>query len=146
MTLQERLQTARRPGGYDPGDTLELAVKDAGGVEHTTGFEIESYCGGGFAGQVYRARCTNSTMPDLRVGQSYALKFFVTRSSMRRRFRNLLYWVAFQSPFPHQYNEAAVRAGLGFPLSASNARRALDSAVNRPRSDMNLALLRWSAC
>jgi len=112
LTLHERLLSARRPGGYDPGDNLELAVKEAHGAEHNVGFSIEAYCGGGFAGQVYRARCVESQAASVQTGQVYAVKFFCTRSGMRRRFRDLLYWLGFQSPFPHQYNEDAVRTGL----------------------------------
>lgn len=112
MTLADRLRTVRRPGGYDPGDHLDLTVKDARGETHPVAFEIAAYCGGGFAGQVYRARVVSSAAPTLREGDEVALKVFRTRSGLRRRFRDFLYWLGFQSPFPHQYNEDAVREGL----------------------------------
>ncbi|MDO8682010.1 MAG: hypothetical protein Q7N50_00815 [Armatimonadota bacterium] len=110
--IYERLKGILRGGGYDPGDRVSAQVKDINGVERQAEFEIESYCGGGFAGQVYRAKCVRCDGDWLPVGQVFALKFFRTRSGSRRKFRDLLYFLAFQSPFPHQYNEAAVRTGL----------------------------------
>lgn len=112
VSVRERLCGVMRPGGYDPGDVLCAHVKDAEGIEHVAEFEIEAYCGGGFAGQVYRARCLRAEGGSLRPGECYALKFFAPRSAFRRLFRDLLYRLCFISPFPYQYNEAAVRTGL----------------------------------
>ncbi|MDO8589080.1 MAG: hypothetical protein Q7T82_18790 [Armatimonadota bacterium] len=110
--IRERLKGILRPGGYDPGDTVAARITDIDGSHHDAEFEIERYCGGGFAGQVYRARCVQCDDGWLAPGEVFALKFFSPRSGMRRRFRDFLYLLAFQSPFPHQFNEAAVRTGL----------------------------------
>lgn len=110
--VRELLKDCLRPGGYDPGDTVVSLVKDIDGDEHEAVFKIERYCGGGFAGQVYRARCVKCDDGWLQTGTVFALKFFSPRSGFRKRFRDLLYFIGFQSPFPHQFNEAAVRTGL----------------------------------
>ncbi|MBI3944396.1 MAG: hypothetical protein HY321_00600 [Armatimonadetes bacterium] len=112
LSVTERLQSVRRSGGYDPGDLLSARVKDADGIEHPAEFEVEAFCGGGFAGQVYRARCVAGESGSLAVGQCYALKFFSPRSGFRRLFRDILYRLCFISPFAYQYNEDSVRAGL----------------------------------
>lgn len=112
MNPAERTKGALRPGGYDPGDRISALVKDDKGIERPTEFEIEAYCGGGFAGQVYRARCVATEGDWIPVGQCYALKFFSPRSGFRRLFRDVLYRLCFVSPFPYQYNEDSVRAGL----------------------------------
>lgn len=110
--IRERLKGILRPGGYDPGDIVSARIKDAEGVEHDAEFEILRFCGGGFAGQVYRARLLNCADDCLAPDQDYALKLFTPRSRLRGKFRDLLYFLGFQSPFPHQYNEAAVRTGI----------------------------------
>ncbi len=111
-SLLERLRGTSRPGGYDPGDRVHARLKDAEGNEHATEFEILSFCGGGFAGQVYRSRCVATEGGPVAVGQLVALKFFSPRSGMRRLFRDILYRICFLTPFAYQYNEASVRAGL----------------------------------
>jgi len=110
--LLEHLIGILRPGGYDPGDVVSARVKDIDEVEHQAQFEIEKYCGGGFAGQVYRARLVSCDDTWLPLGSAVALKFFSPRSGFRRFFRDILYFLSFQGPFPHQYNEASVRTGL----------------------------------
>lgn len=111
-SIFERLKGVLRPGGYDPGDTVKARIKDIDGVERDAAFRIDRYCGGGFAGQVYRATVVICDQNWLTPGHPYALKFFRTRSGLRKRFRDVMYFLAFQSPFPHQFNEAAVRTGV----------------------------------
>lgn len=111
-SLLQRLRGVLRPGGYDAGDCVQAQVKDAEDHEYATEFEIEGFCGGGFAGQVYRAHCVATAGGPVAVGQIVALKFFSPRSGMRRMFRDLLYRLCFLTPFPYQFNEDSVRAGL----------------------------------
>ena len=111
-SLLQRLRGILRPGGYDAGDRVQAQVKDAEGREYATEFEIEGYCGGGFAGQVYRAHCVATAGGSVIAGQVVALKFFSPRSGMRRLFRDILYRLCFLTPFAYQFNEDSVRAGL----------------------------------
>ncbi len=111
-SLLQRLRGILRPGGYDAGDRVQAQVKDAEDREYATEFEIEGYCGGGFAGQVYRAHCVATAGGSVAAGQVVALKFFSPRSGLRRMFRDILYRLCFLTPFPYQFNEDSVRAGL----------------------------------
>ncbi len=77
---------------------------------------VEGFAGGGFAGQVYRVRLMEMSpgsgpVGSLAVNRVYAIKIFVPPSGLRRIFRNLLYRIGFQGPFPYQVNSDAVRAG-----------------------------------
>ncbi|MFC1452725.1 hypothetical protein ACFLSJ_05195, partial [Verrucomicrobiota bacterium] len=49
------------------------------------------------------------------VGGRYAVKILVPPSRFSAGFRNLVYWIAFQSRFTPQTNEAACRVGLLWP-------------------------------
>jgi len=116
MADEAGLLRPRRITRHEVGDVLEL---DLAGVapawKARAAFEVERYVGGGFAGQVYRARLLRlesgaaATLP-LKVGEAYAIKVFVPWSRFARGFRSALYGVGFQAPFGLQTNASAVRA------------------------------------
>jgi len=102
---------------YEPGAGLAY---DVTGLTQTgtarVHLVVEDFVGGGFAGQVYRVKILSIEAGDepiegLVAGQVYAMKILVPPSSFSRLFRNLLYWVGFQSSFQLQVNPAAARAG-----------------------------------
>ena len=103
---------------YDPGERLELSV--TGVVPANAGrivLEVERFVGGGFAGQVYRVKLLhidagNGPIAGLSVGQAYAVKILTPPSGFARRFRDFLYFLAYQSAFSAQVNPAAVRVGV----------------------------------
>ncbi|HRU07681.1 MAG TPA: hypothetical protein P5137_18110, partial [Candidatus Brocadiia bacterium] len=106
-----------RPARYDQGDHLAWSIT---GVCPATpgraGFIIDKFVGGGFAGQVYRARLDSLTLdgppiPGFEPGRVYGLKILIPPSAFSRLFRNTIYWLAYQAPFAAQVNPAAVRAG-----------------------------------
>ncbi|MCZ7648039.1 MAG: hypothetical protein M5U26_22730 [Planctomycetota bacterium] len=102
---------------YDPGSVLEVNLE--GVAPATAGrarLRLERFCGGGFAGQVYRARLVSLSwrgepVPGLEVGKRYAIKLLRPPGSFARGFRNALYRIGFQAPFSLQTNRDAVRAG-----------------------------------
>jgi len=108
----------RRVTRHEVGDVLELDLTGvAPAWKAKAAFELETYVGGGFAGQVYRARLLrfewhgDRTAPTpLEVGGVYAVKIFVPWSRFGRFFRNVLYGIGFQAPFGLQVNASAVRA------------------------------------
>ncbi|MDO8682789.1 MAG: hypothetical protein Q7N50_04835, partial [Armatimonadota bacterium] len=77
--IKERLKGILRPGGYDPGDKIIALIKGMDDVERQAEFRIESFCGGGFAGQVYKAKLVRCDDDWLTPGALYAIKFFSTR-------------------------------------------------------------------
>jgi hypothetical protein len=103
---------------YDPGERLALAV--TGVIPANAGravLEVERFVGGGFAGQVYRVKLLhldagNGPIAGLSVGQAYALKILRAPSGFARRFRDFLYFLAYQGAFSAQVNPAAVRVGV----------------------------------
>ena len=103
---------------YDPGERLELSV--TGVVPANAGrivLEVERFVGGGFAGQVYRVKLLhidagNGPIAGLSVGQAYAVKILTPPSGFARRFRDFLYFLAYQSAFSAQVDPAAVRVGV----------------------------------
>jgi len=112
-----RLHAPPRPSRYDPGHVFDLAI--TGVFPATRGrarLEVARFVGGGFAGQVYRARLTElelagEPIDGLDVGGAYAVKILIPPSRFSRRFRDGLYWLAFQAPFSAQVHEAAARTG-----------------------------------
>ena len=108
----------RRITRHEAGEVVELDLTGvAPAWRGRAAFEIERYVGGGFAGQVYRARLVRLDWPEdapsgppLTVGTAYALKMFVPWSRFGRSFRNLLYGLGFQAPFGLQSNPQAARA------------------------------------
>ncbi|MCK4836919.1 MAG: hypothetical protein KAT17_09785, partial [Candidatus Aminicenantes bacterium] len=76
--------------------------------------KIDDFVGGGFAGQVYRVRVLDledGPIGSLEVNRIYALKILIPPSGFSHFFRNLLYWIGFQSFFQPQVNLSATRAG-----------------------------------
>ncbi len=77
---------------------------------------VESFAGGGFAGQVYKVRVLEIGSErrqngELEVGGIYAMKILIPPTDFSRLFRNTLYWIGFQALFQPQINPAAARAG-----------------------------------
>lgn len=107
-----------RRARYDPGECLDLRV--TGVVPANEGrvlAEVERFVGGGFAGQVYRVRLRQvepltGELGGLAVGGHYAVKILTPPSGLARRFRDLLFFLAYQGPFSAQANPAAVRTGV----------------------------------
>jgi hypothetical protein len=112
------LERPLRRDRYDPGDVVAFEVTPvparAGGEQSRVRLLIESFVGGGFAGQVYRVRVLDidgGDIPGLVADRVYALKILVPPGSFSRFFRNFVFWVGFQGPFQLQSNPAAARAG-----------------------------------
>jgi len=106
-----------RVARYDAGKEL---VYDMMAVERTNKGKIrivvDTFVGGGFAGQVYRVkvidiRTQGGPVGGLEVGGIYAMKILVPPSNFSRLFRNTIYWMGFQGPFQLQVNPSAARAG-----------------------------------
>jgi len=116
MVDEARLLRPRRVTRHEAGDLVEFEVTGVAPAWRAgVTFEIERYVGGGFAGQVYRARLVGiagdaTARETLALGNTYALKMFVPWSRFARSFRNALYAAAFQAPFGLQVNRSAVRA------------------------------------
>jgi hypothetical protein len=107
------------PGRYEEGHVLTVAITGVHpAVEGRATMVLERFLGGGFAGQVYRARLTELVLPEgqaipgLEAGAHYAIKIVIPPSGFSVWFRNTLYWLAFQGPFSSQVNHDACRAGL----------------------------------
>ena len=102
---------------YEPDTELEYRIR---GVfpprEGRIKLGIERFVGGGYAGQVYRAKAVE-VEPDgepilgLREGHSYALKILIPPKGVSRWFRNVIFGLAFQGPYSLQVNPDAARAG-----------------------------------
>ncbi len=101
---------------YEPGTILEYDLRSVLPDGLARGrFEIESYAGGGYAGQVYRVRLLAienlaGRVSGLEPDRVYALKILVPVSGFARRVRNLFYGVAFQAPFSLQSLASAGRS------------------------------------
>lgn len=109
----------RPPTRYEEGH--ELAVELTGvfpAVSGTATLRLEKFLGGGFAGQVYRARLERLDLPEpvpgLAAGKRYAVKIVIPPSAFSVWFRNTVFWLAFQGPFSAQVSLDACRAGLLF--------------------------------
>jgi len=105
---------------YDAGTEAEYtAVPVEPGPRAVVRVLIETFVGGGFAGQVYKVRLTGIIVDGesveqwmkLAVGRSYAMKILIPPSTGSRLFRNFLYAAGFQGPFQLQVNPTASRAG-----------------------------------
>lgn len=102
------------PVRHEDGDELEIEV--IGVWPRATAratLVLERFIGGGFAGQVYRARIDrmDGAIAGLEVGKRCAVKVQRPPSRFSLRFRNFLYKCAFQGDFAAQVNRAAVLAG-----------------------------------
>jgi hypothetical protein len=113
-----RLERPLRRERHDPGDVVTYEVTPVpagtGGERPRVRLVVESFVGGGFAGQVYRARVLDiegGAVPGLGADRVHALKILLPPSSFSRLFRNFVFWIGFQGPFQLQSNPAAARAG-----------------------------------
>ncbi len=113
------LEIGHRPTRYETGTELTLSIQGVHPfVEGSATLIINQFLGGGFAGQVYRCRITALDLPDdhtidgLEVEKFYAVKIIIPPSAFSLRFRNTIYWLAFQGPFSSQVNYGACRSGL----------------------------------
>lgn len=103
---------------YDRGRVFEFeltGVCPAGRAKAR--MTVEKFVGGGFAGQVYRARLDSlepieGQINRLEVGQVYAVKLLIPPSGFARLFRDFIYSVGFQGHFSMQVHPAAARAGV----------------------------------
>ena len=113
---ESHLLRPRRIVRHEVGDLLALDLEGvAPAWRGRATFEILGYVGGGFAGQVYRARVVDvegdaPAKAALPAGGVYALKMFVPWSGFARMFRNAIYGLAFQAPFGLQVSRSAVRS------------------------------------
>lgn len=145
-----RLHRPIKISRYDTGDELKF---DIIGVERRTRgrihLKIETFAGGGFAGQVYRVRVIGLDTPEGPVGSLkldgiYALKILIPPTGFARFFRNFLYWIGFQGFFQQQVNPHAVRVGAlwqKFFQRGARLRFGNESEVNDIQAtliDMNL--------
>jgi hypothetical protein len=114
-----QLKTGHRRTRYEAGEELTVGIRGVHpAVEGSATMVIDRFLGGGFAGQVYRVRLTALDLPEgagiegLETGRLYAVKIIVPPSAFSKRFRNAIYWLAFQGPFSAQVNYGACRSGL----------------------------------
>jgi len=111
------LHYRRPPKRHEPGEVLDVKVTGVcPAVSGRARLRLESFAGGGFAGQVYRTTLLELDSPEmektgLRIGGTYAIKIHVPPSRFSLAFRNAVYWLGFQGPFPAQVNPDAVRSG-----------------------------------
>lgn len=110
---------APRPTRHVKGACLRYTVKTLSpAVEANAVLRVNAFLGGGFAGQVYRCTLEELTgaspvpVPDLTVGRTYAVKILLPATGFAHRFRDFVFWLAFQGPFSAQISEDASRAGL----------------------------------
>jgi len=102
---------------YEPGTELTYEARTVCPAEAVRiALRVESFVGGGFAGQVYRVTLTGVEGADpapgeLRPGGVYAMKILVPPRRGAKAFRDALYKIGFQGPFQLQANPAAARAG-----------------------------------
>ena len=112
--LKADLERDYHPTRYERGEGLRCELTGVCPADAVTAeFTVEKFVGGGFAGQVYRARLDSlgAEVPGLVTGQTFKLKLLKPPSRMARRFRNALYWLGYQGAFSAQVNLAAARSG-----------------------------------
>ncbi|MCU0858273.1 MAG: hypothetical protein MUC65_07715, partial [Pontiellaceae bacterium] len=104
---------------YETGDELKVDIQTLlPAVNGSATLVVDKFLGGGFAGQVYRCRLATLDLPEgqtiegLEQGKLYAVKIIIPPSASSLRFRNTMYWLAFQGPFSSQVNHGACRSGL----------------------------------
>ncbi len=109
------LSLSFQPARYEDGDVLSIDFTTVWPeIEGHGQFLIQKFVGGGFAGQVYRCELKELTgdFPELRPGGIYGVKIMIPPTGFSRIFRDILYWLGFQTPFSAQVNRSACRAGL----------------------------------
>ena len=125
LTRRELRRVVRQSDLFEPyrqtrhemGDLLDLAVTGVHpAVRADVTLEVERFVGGGFAGQVYRARLLDvrqagGPVDGLEAGRHYAVKILRPPSGTSLAFRNLLFRLGYQAPFALQLNADAARAG-----------------------------------
>ena len=105
-------------GQYDPGHLFDVKITGVSpSIEGRARFEVEKLVGAGFAGQVYRVKLLeletgDASISGLKIGGIYAGKILVPTSGFSRRFRNLIYKLAYQGPFSAQVLPSAARTGV----------------------------------
>jgi hypothetical protein len=117
---------------YDPGHRLKYAITGvAPANEGRMTVEVERFVGGGFAGQVYRVKLLRleGEIEGLVEGKHYAIKILKPPSRLAEAFRNVLYFLAYQSHFGAQVNPDAVRVGV---LWQKLIRRAAEARFQAP--------------
>jgi hypothetical protein len=119
LAANPALHFCHPPTRYEQGHALSVPITGVHpAVDGQATLVLEKFLGGGFAGQVYRARLTElslsegTAIPGLEVGRQYAIKIVIPPSGFSVWFRNTVYWLAFQGPFSSQVNHDACRAGL----------------------------------
>jgi hypothetical protein len=135
---EQQLIEPYKPARHEIGDRLHLAVTGVHPcVQAELTLEIERFVGGGFAGQVYRARLlaytSGARIDGLTEGAHYAVKVLRPPSGGALAFRNLLFRLGYQAPFALQLNADAARAAA---LWQKLIRRA---AVTRFGTDRHVA-------
>jgi len=113
------LKIRHRVVRYEVGDELRIDLKCVHpAIDGTGTLVIDKFLGGGFAGQVYRCRLSELSLPEgvaidgLEADKLYAVKIIIPPSAFSHWFRNTIYWLAFQGPFSSQVNYGACRSGL----------------------------------
>ncbi|MDD5135461.1 MAG: hypothetical protein PHP01_08640, partial [Phycisphaerae bacterium] len=101
---------------YEPGDELVYDFEPIGlGDKIRVKLVIESFIGGGFAGQVYRVRILEidraELCQNLHIGKICAMKILIPPSGFSKLFRNVLYRIGFGGRFQLQVNPTAAKAG-----------------------------------
>ncbi len=123
------------PTRHETGDLLTIAALGVSpAVPARIDLLLERFVGGGFAGQVYRARIlkveAEGAAPEgLEEGGICAVKILRPPSRAKALFRDALYWLGFQAPFSSQLLSSAVRAGV---LWQKLARRAAEIRLGDP--------------
>lgn len=117
-TFQEqKILRPMRIQRYEPGTQLSYEVK--GIIPANTGhlkLEVEKFIGGGYAGQVYKAKILSIESADgqlegIHPGHTYAMKILIPPTGFSKLYRNVIYALGFQGPFSLQVNPDAARAG-----------------------------------
>jgi hypothetical protein len=114
---EAELHSQHAPARYDAGHIFDIAIKGVHpAVTGRAKLEALKFVGGGFAGQVYRCRLLEldlggESIPGLETGGICNIKIMIPPSGLKRRFRDALYWIGYQSSFSMQVNEDAVRTG-----------------------------------
>ncbi len=114
LALDAGLERPVRPSRYDPGERLELALTGVcPATEARATFTVEKFVGGGFAGQVYRARldAIEPELPEISAGDTLKLKILKPPSGAALAIRNALFWLGYQGCYSAQVHEAAARGG-----------------------------------
>ena len=117
MANPPELKIRHRLVRYEVGNELQIDLEGVHpSIKGTGTLVIDKFLGGGFAGQVYRCRLRNLSIPEpidgLENDKLYAVKIIIPPSAFSHRFRNTIYWLAFQGPFSSQVNRGACRSGL----------------------------------